>query len=496
MARPLIKINWSEFDKLCNLHCTLVEISEWFDCSEDTIERAVKREKGMGFAEYFKRKSGRGKISLRRKMFDLAQGGNVTMCIWLSKNLLGYRDRYEEIIVTPPKEEKKVTFSEFCDNAGYPQPYPKQIEMMEFGLNSEGPCLILGSRGYGKTDYITILGTAYKIYLDPTETFLIITKSEQRNAAMLEEISKALKANGIQIEKENSECVRVVGLTGKDHSVSAVTIGTTSLRGRHPKRAVMDDPVTDEDVSEATRKKAQRVYNEVNKLCPNILIIGQPVHKYDLYQTLRPILNKMEVPHGSISQLDHNLEAQRSAGVDEQSIQASYFLNVKDSSPTPFDKIQFMDGFPSGGSAFCFIDPSDGGNDTAISIIKMFGTGIAVVGFSWKRPWHSCVDEWEVLFKKYGVSKICFETNKHGEHPIIHLRNVLKVGVMGRHSNGNKHSRIMAAGTVAHRIQLSKESHKNYIDQVVRYELGATLDDAPDSLATGLEVLKLTKGKE
>jgi hypothetical protein len=393
--------------------------------------------------------------------------------------------------------QPKKTFIEFCQAANYPTPFPKQSEMMEFGINTQGSRMILGSRGYGKTDYVVILGVAYKLYLDPSFTVLIITKSEQRNAAMLQEISKSLQANGVALEKENAGCLRLLGLLGKDHSVSAVPIGTNSLRGRHPKMVIMDDPVTDEDVSEATRTKVQRVYNEINKLCQHILIIGQPVHKYDLYQSLRPCLNKMEVPHGSIPELDHDLEAQRLAGVDEASIQASYFLNVQDSSATPFDKVKYMDTFPSGGTCVAFIDPSDGGNDTALSIFRMFGQAMAVVGFSWKRSWHHCLDDMEPIFKKYGVSKVCFETNKHGEQPIDLLRSSFKnIGVVGRYSNGNKHSRIMAAGTLAHLIHLSKESHKNYIDQVVKYEMGAKIDDAPDSLATGLEWIGVIKGKQ
>lgn len=95
MARPRKEINQDEFEKLCHIQCTLVEISEWFDCSEDTIERWVKRTYLHGFAEIFKKKSSRGKISLRRKMFDLAFSGNVTMCIWLSKQHLGMKEKYE-----------------------------------------------------------------------------------------------------------------------------------------------------------------------------------------------------------------------------------------------------------------------------------------------------------------------------------------------------------------------------------------------------------------
>lgn len=96
MGRPKIEIDWKVFDKLCRFQCTLVEIAEWFDCSEDTIERAVKREYNETFAERFKKKSAKGKTSLRRKMFVIAMKGNVTMCIWLSKQMLGYTDKVEQ----------------------------------------------------------------------------------------------------------------------------------------------------------------------------------------------------------------------------------------------------------------------------------------------------------------------------------------------------------------------------------------------------------------
>ena len=57
----LTPINWAEFEKLCQMQCTLREIASYFDCSEDTIERAVEREQGVKFAEYFGQKRGRGK---------------------------------------------------------------------------------------------------------------------------------------------------------------------------------------------------------------------------------------------------------------------------------------------------------------------------------------------------------------------------------------------------------------------------------------------------
>ena len=49
----------------------------------------------MKFAEYFEQKRGKGKIALRRKQYDVAMSGNVTMLLWLGKQYLGQSDKQE-----------------------------------------------------------------------------------------------------------------------------------------------------------------------------------------------------------------------------------------------------------------------------------------------------------------------------------------------------------------------------------------------------------------
>ena len=44
MGRPRIEIDKEEFEKLCDIQCTLTEIAGWFRCSPDTIENWCKRE--------------------------------------------------------------------------------------------------------------------------------------------------------------------------------------------------------------------------------------------------------------------------------------------------------------------------------------------------------------------------------------------------------------------------------------------------------------------
>ena len=75
-----------------HIQATLRECAGWFNCSIDTIEAAVKRTHGVDFAEYKEQKSGKGKISIRRKQFEVAMNGNIAMLIWLGKNWLGQTD--------------------------------------------------------------------------------------------------------------------------------------------------------------------------------------------------------------------------------------------------------------------------------------------------------------------------------------------------------------------------------------------------------------------
>lgn len=95
MGRPRIEFSnddWILLSKLCGLHCTLIEIAYALDVSEDTIERRIRERFDCTFAEYYKRESAGGKSSLRRMMWKSAEKGSVPMQIFMSKNLLGYRD--------------------------------------------------------------------------------------------------------------------------------------------------------------------------------------------------------------------------------------------------------------------------------------------------------------------------------------------------------------------------------------------------------------------
>jgi hypothetical protein len=89
MGRPEARIDAGELEKLCQMQCTDVEIAGFFGVSRKTIER---RRKVKRYGDIMDAAKAKGRVSVRRHLFRLAANGNVAAAIFLSKNLLGYRD--------------------------------------------------------------------------------------------------------------------------------------------------------------------------------------------------------------------------------------------------------------------------------------------------------------------------------------------------------------------------------------------------------------------
>lgn len=100
-GRPRLDIDLSKEEymkplkELCKIQCTVQECADFFDVSIDTLQRRLKDIDYEGFAAFFKIHSSPGKRSLRRLQWHSANKGNVTMQIWLGKNMLGQTDKVE-----------------------------------------------------------------------------------------------------------------------------------------------------------------------------------------------------------------------------------------------------------------------------------------------------------------------------------------------------------------------------------------------------------------
>jgi len=104
-GRPKKEIDFEKIDALCAVFCNckeIVSVLKAFDinCSYDTVERRIKEEFDMTFAEYVEQKQmAFAKPKLRKAQFDCALNGNATMLIWLGKQYLGQVEK-QEINVT------------------------------------------------------------------------------------------------------------------------------------------------------------------------------------------------------------------------------------------------------------------------------------------------------------------------------------------------------------------------------------------------------------
>ena len=101
-GRPQVAIDWSQFDKLCEIQCSKESIGHFFGCSIRTVERAVKREKKMTFDDYFRQKRECGRMALRQKLFELGLQGKVPILIFVAKNWLGMSDRGDQAAFEGP----------------------------------------------------------------------------------------------------------------------------------------------------------------------------------------------------------------------------------------------------------------------------------------------------------------------------------------------------------------------------------------------------------
>tara|TARA_B100000575_G_scaffold236578_1_gene198552 strand:- start:226 stop:525 length:300 start_codon:yes stop_codon:yes gene_type:complete len=84
MARPKKhNIDTKQLQNLARLGCTNIEIADFFGCSENTIRR---------YGEYLTKGRAECKMRLRQMQWRSAEKGNVTMQIFLGKQVLGQSD--------------------------------------------------------------------------------------------------------------------------------------------------------------------------------------------------------------------------------------------------------------------------------------------------------------------------------------------------------------------------------------------------------------------
>lgn len=107
-----IEVDLGIVDELCELHCTLDEISNVIGISVTIMNKRIKEMTGYTAMNYVIARSAKGAVSLRRAQYMSALGGSVPMQIWLGKQVLGQTDKKVEQVES---SEKIVSLEEARD---------------------------------------------------------------------------------------------------------------------------------------------------------------------------------------------------------------------------------------------------------------------------------------------------------------------------------------------------------------------------------------------
>ena len=95
MARPKkYQIDTVQLQKLATLGCTNKEMADFFGCSADLLEKS--------YSEFLTKGRAQQKMRLRQLQWRACENGNVSMLIFLGKNMLGQQDRIEETELDEP----------------------------------------------------------------------------------------------------------------------------------------------------------------------------------------------------------------------------------------------------------------------------------------------------------------------------------------------------------------------------------------------------------
>ena len=95
MARPKKEFDWSKLDAILQYGATMADASDIMGVHHDTLIKRIRAKHKCSFTEYKEQKMAVIRTRLRAKQFEVAMQGNVSMLIWLGKNMLGQTDKVE-----------------------------------------------------------------------------------------------------------------------------------------------------------------------------------------------------------------------------------------------------------------------------------------------------------------------------------------------------------------------------------------------------------------
>ena len=369
------------------------------------------------------------------------------------------------------------------------------IQMMMFSKEDE---TLLAHRGSYKTTCLSI-AIALLMLLRPNMTIIFLRKTDTDVKEVINQVTKILKSStvlylcqklygvDIKLTEESSFNITTNLFTSTKGASQLLGLGIkSSITGKHADLVITDDIVNLKDrISKAERDLTKAAYMELQNIknrTGRILNTGTTWHKedaisimpnkhvYDCYNT--GLINRKE------------LEAIRQA-MTPSLFAANYELKHIADEEALFTNPTFTDNNELIFNGICHIDASYGGADgTAFTIIKKVDDGFIVFGRRWNKHVDDCLNEIELLKKKYLAGSISCERNADKGYLAKALKN-RKHLVDEYDERMNKFIKISTyLRSNWTKIKFLEDTDPEYINEILDYTEDAEHDDAPDSLAS------------
>lgn len=131
MGRKKVKIDYDTVKNLAKICCTQEEIASVLGCSVKTLQRRKQ------FNKAYQDGLNDARASLRRLQWKSAASGNITMQIFLGKNLLGQRDRFAEDERSEDKE-KVTIINDLPQEPQNEAPEPREEQLLNNSTTQAG----------------------------------------------------------------------------------------------------------------------------------------------------------------------------------------------------------------------------------------------------------------------------------------------------------------------------------------------------------------------
>lgn len=383
--------------------------------------------------------------------------------------------------------------------------------------------MILGARGYGKTESIILYGCTKMLKENPNLTFVISTRKQNRGKEMVTTLSQIMPKMGFKgrFLFESIVLERSDGTFSKQPTFKIIPVGTT-LKGNHCNVMIVDDPLDPADYkSQAWKEKAMKFTQNCQDIADLTVIIGQYVNEDDLYvhyENTLPPENIIRCWHGTIPELDVEWEDKKKQGYTLREWGLNYEGKFYPDDERRL-KVELTDRMPFG--TYCFIDlsfvrksmKSAEGDYTAVAFAQFDGVPRQVA--HGKTAWQELIvagyifpNEEEMrkkivdLIQKHQCEHVIYDATMDRFEDLVgfltvesYERCLLPKTVLPlKHEKEKKHNKIIKnicwlqnTGS----LKYWEKSDKFFLDQVEMYTPESEHDDAPDAVASLIRDLRL-----